>query len=455
MENSIDSTESRKCYSVSELNRETRQLLADYYRTIHVEAEISNLSRPASGHIYFSLKDNQAQIRCAMFKFQLKKLAFQPENGQQVRVTAQVSLYEARGDYQLIVTEMAEAGDGDLQRCYEILKRKLEAEGLFASEIKKSIPALPVSIGLITSSNGAALHDLLTVLRRRFPVVNVIIYPCMVQGEQAKFEIVEALNLANQRFEVDLIILARGGGSLEDLWAFNEEIVARAIIKSQIPVISGIGHETDFTIADFVADFRAATPSAAAESAVPDKQHWLQLFNGLEQRMVQQIKLSLFQRQQSVDWLSRTLEQIHPGQKLKNYRMSLKLCEQRLFTAMTDQVQLLAGRYQRQQMRLQKYNPEYQLNTLQHKLEGLNQRLNSSSQFNLQNLENRFERVAQTLNAVSPLATLSRGYAIVMHDENAEIIKSSSAVNVNDSVQIRLSDGQLSAQVKEVIQHET
>jgi exodeoxyribonuclease VII large subunit len=265
-------------YTVSQLNREAKRLLAVHFLTVQVGGEISNLSQPSSGHIYFTLKDAQAQIRCAMFKGQQQRLRFKPANGNQVILTAQVSLYEPRGDYQLVVEHMEEAGDGALRQAFDRLKQKLLLEGLFEQERKQPLPLIPNRIGVITSPSGAAIHDILTVLKRRFPVIPVLIYPVAVQGEAAKFEITQALATANQRDEVDVIILGRGGGSLEDLWAFNEEIVARAIAASNIPVISAVGHEVDVSIADFVADYRAATPSAAAEAAVPHQDEWLNGF---------------------------------------------------------------------------------------------------------------------------------------------------------------------------------
>ena len=252
----------RNTLTVTELNRATSQLLNEHFFSVLVEGEISNLSAPSSGHLYFSLKDSNAQVRCAMFKTQQRKLSFKPENGKQVIVKAQVSLYEPRGDFQLIIEHLEEAGDGALRRAFDLLKVKLSEEGLFSPATKQSIPALPGTIGIITSPSGAAIRDILTVLKRRFTAVPIIVYPVAVQGHNAKHEIAKAIALANEHQLCDVLILGRGGGSLEDLWAFNEELVARAIFASQIPIISAVGHETDITIADFVADLRAATPSA-------------------------------------------------------------------------------------------------------------------------------------------------------------------------------------------------
>ena len=304
----------RNTITVTQLNRATSQLLAEHFYSVLVEGEISNLSMPASGHIYFSLKDANAQVRCAMFRTRQSRLMFKPENGKQVIIKAQVSLYEPRGDYQLIVDDIEEAGDGALRRAFDALKLKLSEQGLFDASHKQSLPKLPGAIGVITSPTGAAIRDILTVLKRRFAAIPVIVYPVAVQGDNAKHEIAQAIVTANQDRQCDVIILGRGGGSLEDLWAFNEELVARAIFASKIPIISAVGHETDFTIADFVADLRAATPSVAAEHACPDQQHWLAQFVSLEIRLQQQLQHKLNQKQQTLDWLNQRLQQQSPGQ---------------------------------------------------------------------------------------------------------------------------------------------
>ena len=268
----------REIFTVSDLNREARELLEGHFPLVWVEGEISNLARPSSGHIYFSLKDEAAQVRCAMFKMRNRLLNFQPENGQQVLARARISLYEARGDFQLIIEHMEETGDGALRRQFELLKHKLFEEGLFDESHKRELPSLPTRLGVITSPSGAAIRDILSVLKRRFPGIPILIYPVPVQGNEAPPAIIDAIKTAGIRKDCDLLILARGGGSLEDLWAFNDESVARAIYHCPIPVVTGIGHEIDFTIADFVADFRAPTPSAAAEYISPDQNEWLENF---------------------------------------------------------------------------------------------------------------------------------------------------------------------------------
>lgn len=438
-------------YSVSQLNREAKRVLANHFMTVQVMGEISNLSAPSSGHIYFTLKDAQAQIRCAMFKGQQQRLRFRPANGNQVVVTAQVTLYEPRGDYQLVVEHMEEAGDGALRQAFERLKNKLLLEGLFDESHKKELPLIPKQIGVITSPSGAAIHDILTVLKRRFPAIPVLIYPVAVQGEAAKFEIAQALATANRQQLVDVIILARGGGSLEDLWAFNEEIVARAIAASHIPVISGVGHEVDVTIADFVADLRAATPSAAAEHAVPHQSEWLSAFNAFERELTQKIRRKLLQQAQHLSWLNKALQQQHPGQKLQRNAQRLDELEQRISQAMQRKLhdchqQLAIG-----DGKLKQWHPGERIIANRQRLSFLQQRLERSMNVRLAQLKNHQLALAQTLHAVSPLATLDRGYAIVQRRDNQTIIKSSSQLAIGDQLLSRFAEGAVLSQVTEVV----
>lgn len=324
------STPTRNILSVSELNRAVSSLLEQEFAWVWVEAEISNLARPASGHIYFTLKDNQAQIRCAMFRSRTNDLGFRPENGQQVVVRGKVSLYQPRGDYQLIVDRMEAAGEGALRARFEALKNALAGEGLFAAEHKQAIPSLPTCIGVITSNTGAAIRDVLSVIARRFPSIPVKLFPVPVQGEAAAPAICRALKLAESMAECEVLLLVRGGGSLEDLWAFNEESVARAIYACAIPVVSGVGHETDVSIADFVADLRAATPTAAAEAVTPDQAHWLgQLASG-QRRLMQLIQEGLKQNHQTLGWLQGRLNQQHPLAIVQAWAQRLDELEQSL-----------------------------------------------------------------------------------------------------------------------------
>ncbi len=435
-------------YSVSRLNREAKNLLASHFLSVRVEGEISNFSAPSSGHWYFTLKDAQAQIRCAMFRGQQARQGFRPANGDLVVVNAQVSLYEPRGDYQLVVEAMEQAGDGALRQAFERLKIKLLNEGLFDEDRKKPIPLIPRRIGVITSPSGAAVHDILTVLKRRFPAIPVLIYPVAVQGDSAKTEISAALDTANRQAVVDVIILARGGGSLEDLWAFNEEIVARAIAGSQIPIITGIGHEVDFSIADFVADLRAPTPSAAAEHAVPHQNEWLGGFQFMENQLIEKLRRGLSQQRQRLAWLNKSLQRQHPGEKLQRNAQRLDELEQRLNTAMrhglVEKQQHLALNNQK----LKQFQPTDKILFHRQQLNYCQQRLQRAVRLKLSALQQQQTAIRLTLHAVSPLATLERGYAIVQQHNSPQIVKSVSQITENDLLDTRLSNGRIVSQVK-------
>ncbi len=438
----------RNIITVTQLNRATNLLLAGHFLSVLVEGELSNLSVPASGHIYFTLKDANAQVRCAMFRTRQHKLAFKPENGKQVIVKAQVGLYEPRGDYQLIVEHIEEAGDGALRRAFEALKLKLSEQGLFDVAHKQSLPPLPTTIGVITSPSGAAIRDILAVLRRRFAAIPVIIYPVAVQGENAKHEIAGAIATANRLKNCDLIILGRGGGSLEDLWAFNEELVARAIFASKIPIISAVGHETDFTISDFVADLRAATPSAAAEHASPDQQQWLSRFLYLESRLHQHQKRKINQQQQVLDWLSQRLQQQHPGQKLARNARRMAELEARLKLAVHTGLRHRLGIMEAKTAQLWRHNPETIISSHQQRQTYLSQRLIAATLHKLEQCKQRLLNSSQTLHAVSPLATLNRGYALVIEPTTGAIVRSVEQLKPGDMIQTRLAQGRFTSQVK-------
>ncbi len=440
-------TQSQTIMSVSQLNRATGQLLGEHFFSVLVAGELSNTTQPSSGHLYFTLKDANAQVRCALFKTQQRRLTFKPENGKQVIVKAQVSLYEPRGDYQLIVESMEEAGDGALQRAFDLLKLKLAQEGLFDVTHKKQLPKLPRCIGVITSPTGAAIHDILTVLKRRFAAIPIIIYPVAVQGANASFDIAAAIERANDLKHCEVIILGRGGGSLEDLWAFNEERVARAMFNSEIPIISAVGHETDVTIADFVADYRAATPSAAAEYASPDQQEWLVRYLHLETRLLQQWQRHLSQKQQALHWLSQRLQQQHPGQKLARNSQRVDELETRLDLAIQAQ---LAKQHKHLDMtlaQLWQYNPAVTIKNYQQKQQYLNSRLLTATKHKLERLHLRLTNNSQTLHAVSPLATLSRGYGLSIQTKTMNIIRSSEQLALGDLVQTHLAIGSFTSKV--------
>jgi exodeoxyribonuclease VII large subunit len=448
--NPLSTSAQRNILTVTQLNRATNQLLGEHFLSVFVEGEISNLSMPSSGHLYFSLKDANAQVRCAMFKTQQRRLAFKLENGKQVVVKAQVSLYEPRGDFQLIVEHIEEAGDGALRRAFDALKLKLSEEGLFDAANKQRLPALPKAIGVITSPSGAAIRDILTVLKRRFSAVPVIIYPVAVQGDNAKYEIVKAIATANTHRQCDVIILGRGGGSLEDLWAFNEEMVVRAIFASAIPIISAVGHETDVTIADFVADLRAATPSAAAEHATPDQQEWLSRFVHLEARLQQQLQRKLSQKQQSLAWLTKRLQQQHPGKKLARNAQRMDELELRLNQAMQTRLRHNKSLVAAIIAKLWQHNPAATINNYKQRQDYLHKRLISATRHKLEQLNQRLSTFSQTLHAVSPLATLNRGYSLAFLQSSGQIIRSTEQLRPGDMIETRLAEGRFTSQIKDI-----
>ena len=443
------SAANRSLYSVSELNRSAASVLEQNFSWIWVEGEISNLAQPASGHSYFSLKDSQAQIRCAMFKSRSNGLNFRPENGQQVQIRGKVSLYQPRGDYQLIVDRMEEAGDGALQRKFEALKARLAAEGLFDEEAKQEIPELPECIGVITSNTGAAIHDVLSVIKRRFPSIPVRLYSVPVQGEAAAPAICRALELVEEQAECDVVLLVRGGGSLEDLWAFNEETVAQAIYECPVPVVSGIGHEVDVTIADFVADVRAATPTAAAETVTPDQNTWLQSFEWYGLRVHQLIEAKIQRRNETLHWLSKRLSQQHPVAVVQRLSQRLDDIEQRLNYAWRYRLQQQQNRHQQLRARLLTATPKQQVSHYRHKLQILGQNLQHHIEQTLQRQKSRLQNNVRTLNAISPLKTLERGYSISQNAEGKAIIHSNE-ISVGDELQTLLYKGKIVSQVKKI-----
>ncbi|MCG7905394.1 MAG: exodeoxyribonuclease VII large subunit, partial [Candidatus Thiodiazotropha taylori] len=392
-------------------------------------------------------KDEAAQVRCAMFRMKRQRLRFRPENGQQVLIRAKVSLYEARGEFQLIAEHMEPAGEGALRFAFEQLKQKLAAEGLFDTEQKKPIPVPPKQLGLITSPSGAAVRDLLSVLKRRFPALPVIIYPVQVQGEDAARQIVQMLKLAERRQECDLLILSRGGGSLEDLQAFNEEQVARAIHQLSIPVVTGIGHEIDFTIADFVADRRAATPSAAAELVTPDQLEWQQRLHAVTRRLKQNQQQRLQQLQQHFSALLKRLQIQHPKRRLQQQAQRLDELSDRLSRQFHFNLLQKHQRIDRLHTRLARQTPEQRLKRLMQQTANLEQRLHRAVTQRLNREQTRFTQLGRDLHNLSPLNTLGRGYAIVSSPTTNAIITDAAEVELGDELQARLHKGSLICQV--------
>jgi exodeoxyribonuclease VII large subunit len=437
----------RDVYSVSRLNREVKMLLERGLGMVWLEAEISNLARPSSGHWYFSLKDANAQVRCCMFRQRNMLCTFGVRDGQKVMVRARLGLYEPRGEYQLVIEHMEDAGLGALQRQFEQLAAKLTAEGLFATERKRPLPKLPKRIGVITSPTGAAIRDILHVLARRFAAIPVLIYPVSVQGAAAAAEVCAALVAAGRRADCDVLILARGGGSLEDLWAFNQEALARAIVASPIPIITGIGHEIDFTIADFCADVRAPTPSAAAEIVVPDGEEWLASLRRGSARLQRALRRSMESRAQRLRWLSGRAALVSPSARLAQQSQRLDELEQRLSRSVG---RLLAERRSslaELRSSLWRASPiaRVQGAAARHKL--LFARLRAAALNNLRRSRERLAPLERTLNAVSPLATLQRGYAIVV-GADGRILRDAADAAPGSVIEARLARGSVRAKVE-------
>ena len=447
LHSTFSNNEQRSIISVSDLNRRARQLLETHLPLLWVEGEISNFARPSSGHWYFTLKDQNAQVRSAMFRNRNQLVQFHPEEGQQVLVRCRVGLYENRGDYQLIVEHMEPAGQGALQRQFNALKAKLENEGLFAADIKLPLPDMLRHIGIITSPSGAAVHDILHVLERRAPSIPVSIYPTAVQGKTAADQIINAIELAHQHDQCDLLILSRGGGSLEDLWPFNEESLARAISTSAIPVICGVGHETDTTIADFVADARAPTPSAAAEMASPDNMELLSLLSAYERRLQHIIGNLAQDFKQQLTSLQKRLR--HPGERLNQQAQHLDHLEirqrQAMLALLANQKSVLLNLETRHRLQ----HPQRLLATTQLKLQDLQQQLGSRMAMCIENKRKNLVNRGLLLQAISPLNILERGYAIAQ-DKNQDIVSRVTHTAVGEAISLRLSDGTLDCTVEKI-----
>ncbi len=439
--------------NVSQLNRRAKQLLETHLPLIWVSGEISNLAKPASGHWYFTLKDDKAQVRCAMFRNANQRVRIHPQNGDQVLLRARVSLYEGRGEYQVIAEHMEPAGAGQLQQQYEALKAKLEAEGLFDQEHKKEPPAFPQHIGVITSPTGAAIHDILTVLKRRYPSAMVTIIPVSVQGETAVPEMLNAfdklhqLNQKNNGNPCDVVIIGRGGGSIEDLWAFNNEQLARAIYHCSIPVVSAVGHEVDFTIADFVADQRAPTPSASAEMITPDLNEWLQVVDYYEESFAKHISRKLQLLTQQVSFLHQRLR--HPTERIRSQEQQLSHLQKRLTLAIHQKLTTLKSQFADNNRRFSQQHPREKVIAAEQQLSELSNKLSGSVNQLIETKQQRFSHIADLLNAISPLTVIARGYSITQ-DKNGHVIKDTGNINVGDELISRVSTGSITSVVKKL-----
>jgi len=438
----------RHVLTPSSLNRLVRDLLGDALPQVWIEGELSNVAKPASGHLYFTLKDSGAQVRCAMFKMKASVLRFRPVDGMQVLLRAKVGLYEPRGEFQLVAEYMEPAGEGALQREFEQLKARLDAEGLFDPARKRALPRYARRIGVVTSATGAAIRDVLSVLARRWPLADVEILPVPVQGREAPPAIVAMLRKASASARYDVLLLARGGGSLEDLWAFNDEAVARAIHASAVPVVSAVGHEIDFSIADFVADLRAPTPSAAAELLVPDAVAVDRHLRQLQQRLATLQQRRMQGNAQRVDHLLARLQAQRPQARLQRDRERLVHLHRRLLGAMREQQQRRQSQLDRARSRLLGQHPQQRLPLLRHRLGELTQRLRHAIERRLERDRLTLQQAARALHTVSPLATLERGYAILF-DEAGKVLRSTQGVEAGTALRARLADGELGLRVEE------
>ena len=431
---------------VSELTRKVRFLLESELNTVWLCGEISNFIAASSGHWYLSLKDKNAQVRCAMFKGNNRRVRLSPQNGQQVLVRARVSLYEPRGDFQLIIEQMEPAGEGLLRQQYQQLKNKLNQEGLFNLEYKKAIPTHISTVGIITSPTGAAVKDILTVLQRRNPLLKVIIYPALVQGEQAKSDLCYAIEIANQRCEVDVLLLSRGGGSLEDLWPFNEEMVARSVFHSTIPIISAVGHEIDTVLTDYTADLRAPTPSAAAEIVSSELSSQLEQLTRLTARQQDAMTKHLKMLTLSSQNLEHRLSRVHPEQQLYLKQQKADELNLRLTTVIKREWQRLQQQPAHLTQRLYMLSPQVKISRYKSQLIELNQRLINAQQRLLSAKQKQFTQQCEQLHLVSPLATISRGYSVV-RDQKNNIIKTITDIKPQQTITIEVSDGIINAEV--------
>ncbi|MBA8579811.1 exodeoxyribonuclease VII large subunit [Escherichia fergusonii] len=442
-------SQSPAIFTVSRLNQTVRLLLEHEMGQVWISGEISNFTQPASGHWYFTLKDDNAQVRCAMFRNSNRRVTFRPQHGQQVLVRASITLYEPRGDYQIIVESMQPAGEGLLQQKYEQLKAKLQAEGLFDQQFKNPLPSPAHCVGVITSKTGAALHDILHVLKRRDPSLPVIIYPTAVQGDDAPGQIVRTIELANLRNECDVLIVGRGGGSLEDLWSFNDERVARAIFASRIPVVSAVGHETDVTIADFVADLRAPTPSAAAEVVSRNQQELLRQVQSTRQRLEMAMDYYLANRTRRFTQIHHRLQQQHPQLRLAHQQTTLERLQKRMSFALENQLKRAGQQQQRLTLRLNQQNPQPKIHRAQTRVQQLEYRLAENLRAQLSAMRERFGNTVTHLEAVSPLSTLARGYSVTSAADGA-VLKQVKQVKVGETLTTRLGDGVVISEVSQV-----
>jgi exodeoxyribonuclease VII large subunit len=437
-------------YSVSELNDEVASLLGINFGIVWIEGEISNYMKSAAGHSYFSLKDPTSSVRCAMFRLQNQSLNFELQDGQHILAKVKVGLYQARGEYQLIVEYAEQAGEGLLRQKFELLKKKLEAEGLFESIHKQTLPLIPTKIGIISSPKSAAIQDIFKTITRRFNLVELLVYPTLVQGQEATKQICQAINIANHRDECSVIILARGGGSLEDLWCFNEEEVARAIFESSIPIITGIGHETDTTIADMVSDLRAPTPTGAAEMILPEKTELINAFKTLSRQITQAFSLMLKKLHNVLMQDQIKLEENHPKTQLQQHSQRLDAMQQKIQTIPNTYLNILHSSLNNKINALAMQNPKFTVDSMYRDLKEVNHHLVLFTQQVFNKQQQQFSIAITKLDGISPLQALSRGYAYVTDDHTGQHVKSLSTINKGSKLTTRLHDGTFKSYVTEI-----
>ncbi len=436
-----------RIYRPVELNQEVKLHLEAGFPRLWIEAELSNLARPASGHLYFTLKDARAQIRCALFRGNAGSIRFKPDNGMKVLVRGRLSLYEARGDYQLIADAMLEAGAGSLQQAFDAIRKTLESEGLFEQERKKALPRWPERIAVVTSPSGAAVRDILKVLSQRWPAARIRIYPTLVQGEAAAPKIIEALRAADRHGFGDVIVLARGGGSLEDLWAFNDEALARTIAACSTPVVTGIGHETDTTIADYVADLRTPTPSAAAAAVTPDGPALSNQLRTLDRRRQRSIDNALNRQAQTIDYLRRRLDQHHPQRRLDAIEERLSQLQRRLNRSQLQRIEAGANRLSALDHRLAGRNPQRQIERSRIALIQCHERLLRAQRLIIDRSSTRLSHLLRQLNAISPLNVLERGYGVIRDPDGAALTRKED-FNKNKIINILMNEFEVDAEIK-------
>lgn len=449
--NSDSSKDQRSIVPVGAINKQIKDLVANNLSLVWVEGEISNIAQPASGHIYFSLKDSQAQIRCVMFRTNKQQVPFKIGNGIKVVVRAKVSLYEPRGDIQLIADQMEQAGFGALQRQFELLKNKLDQQGLFDQQRKRPLPYLPQEIAIITSPTGAAIQDFLNVSHRRYPYCKKSIYAVPVQGDTAAGLITQAVEYVNQCGSADVLVIIRGGGSIEDLWAFNDEALARAIALSDIPVVTGIGHEIDFTIADFVADLRAPTPSAAAEQICPEINHLINIITTSRKKLQRCLQTNLDTHTQRVDWLSQRLSQCDPVQTIQRQQQHLSTLKRRLNRAIETYHQQDKIRIASLAHRLHRETPTNILQLSKKHIDEACHQLQSTMKTRLHNSSHRLALCVNSMSVVSPLNTLKRGYSITMQSDQQSLITRHEQVKAGDKLITHVENGQIISNVESTL----